>query len=138
MAPQNETRRTGGAAGLGETSFPGGNDNRDNSPPSLVAPIKIAPLQQDFAAGLSRATATSCILGVDPGFPAQSPSISQPRPIASRPKTCQSSLAKSIGRAEAALLALYGFSQFSQPPLREDGCPDGPDRTSNFEQDLDK
>jgi hypothetical protein len=58
----------GEAPGLGKLSFPGGIDNRDNSPPSLVAEIKIATLQQDFAAGLSRATATSWIFGVDPGI----------------------------------------------------------------------
>jgi hypothetical protein len=68
MAPDATNPARGEAPGLGKLSFPGGIDNRDNSPPSLVAQLKIAPLQQDFAAGLSRATATSCILGVDPGI----------------------------------------------------------------------
>jgi hypothetical protein len=68
MAPDATNPARGEAPGLGKLSFPGGIDNRDNSPPSLVAQIKIAPIQQDFAAGLSRATATSCILGVDPGI----------------------------------------------------------------------
>jgi len=67
MAPDATNPARGEAPGLGKLSLPGRIDNRDNSPPSLVAQIKIAPLQQDFAAGLSRATATSCILGVDPG-----------------------------------------------------------------------
>jgi hypothetical protein len=129
MRETHETRPWG--AGLGEASFPGGNDNRVDSPSSLVAQIKIAPLQQDFAYVLSRATAACCILGVDPGisaaiafyFPSATDRVTWEKHFrlpadneASRALALRtfsgtsqhSARKKDHGRAEATLLALYG------------------------------